>query len=554
MRAVAVLVASLLGAGSPAAHAQAARAATAPDAERRAAESLAIGDLPAAAALYLLAADLHSQAVERARLLVAGAWLLHLLERPEEARAALGRALAELPDLTLQQELYNQAFIDLYHDAFKRSLEERAQRANQSIREALLRLDAGDLEGARSRLGEALALRPNHAAALYNLALVDLRAGRQEEALAGFEKVLALARADPASVGAELQGQALNNLGLLYHERGFPEDAEAALSRAVELDPRHARAWNNLGLARRRLGKKEAATAAFRRAYELDPADDAVLNNLALAYLDAGSLRDAAQLLAEGTRRSPQSASLWLNRGIAQRGLSDPAAADSFTRVLALDPDNRGALAERAAAFLALLHYEQGRHDLAAGEARRTLAWRPEDVESWTYLGLAQQASGDLDGARQSLERAAQLDPTRWELYNNLGSVYFRLGEYVRARETFERALGLRPDSLAAEENLGQTRKKLAELEAVRARLGVAVATTRAQAPAAGLLLTEVVASSPAGRAALEPGDHVLRVEGAPVDSASDLYFFLNAQPPPKALTFELVRAGKPQRVKVKLQ
>ena len=57
---------------------------------------------------------------------------------------------------------------------------------------------------------------------------------------------------EAAARSAPDRGRVLNNLGVAYMETGRWDDAEAVLSRAVELDPGHARAADNLRQARER--------------------------------------------------------------------------------------------------------------------------------------------------------------------------------------------------------------------------------------------------------------------------------------------------------------
>jgi tetratricopeptide (TPR) repeat protein len=524
--------------------------------EAQAEERYADGDLEGAAVLYRQAAERAESTAERVRLLVVLASLEHQLGRPDGAVKALTEVLLLQPEYTLDEAAHGRDFVDVYFEAKKRATDERHRQSNDRLREALEKLAAGDQPAARKHLQEGLALRPNAPELLYNLALLDQREGKADAAIAGFQKLMALRAAAPGEISPELQVQTLNSLGILYYERGFNEDAEAALAEASTLDPNQSKVWNNLGLARRKLGKRQEATEAFRRAHELDPADDAALNNLALAYIDAANWTAAAALLAEGTARAPQNAGLWFNLGVAKRGLGDlPGAAEALRQAITADAGNQGGVAARSASYLALVLYEQGDAAAAAAAAQRAIEQNGDDVQAWTYLGLAQQAQGDLDGARTSLEKAAGLDPTSAEIANNLGSTYFRLGDYAKAETAFQRSLTLRPDFLAATENIAQARRRLAELATLRDRLGLVVAT-RPKPPGAraGLAIESVVPGSPAALAEIVAGDLVVGADGNPVLSLTDVVKLLERTPPPKALGVELWRAGKVQREKIRLQ
>ncbi len=488
--------------------------------------------------------------------------LEHQLGQREPAVVALSEALAIDPNVQIDPVMLGQTFMDVYYEAQKRAADLR-QRHAEDLRElALKRVEEGDVSAARDLFQQVLALVQNEPYALYHIAALDQRAGANDRALAGFQKLLALRTTQPGAVPTALQVQALNSAAILYYERGYFDDAESALTEALQLDDKQAEIWNNLGLARRRLGKRQEATAAFRRAYEIDPSKEAVINNLALSYIDASNWAEAVALLADGTGKYPKNASLWLNRAIAQRGLGDAAGAEvSFQRVIELDTDNRQGLAARSSSYLALLHLEQGRFDAAVASAQRAIAWKADDAQAWNQLGLAQQGKGDLAAARTSLEKAVSIDPASAEIANNLGSVYYRANDFAQAQEAFQRALTMRPDFVAAGDNLEHAKKKLAELETLDQRLGLRLATGTAAlgpggAPATGLLVTAVgsAETTPAGRAKMQPGDRILRADGQGLASASELYALATRVPAPRSIALELMRAGKPAKAKLKLK
>jgi len=68
--------------------------------------------------------------------------------------------------------------------------------------------------------------------------------------------------------------------------------------------------------------------------------------------------------------------------------------------------------------------------------------------------GVSAGKSGDLKGAIDLFEEAAQADPSYAESYNNLGFVYHGLGDTVKAKEYFKKTLELDPDHEKARTNL----------------------------------------------------------------------------------------------------
>ena len=524
------------------------------------------GELDRAIGLYR---DLVAQTpapADQARILVTVGWLEMLQGHAEAAGPDLERALYLAPETRLREELYNDEFVRLFLDSQARATAARAADAADRARAAVQAITAGNLASARQLLAESLALQPDQPRALYNLAVVDLRDGQTDAALAGFERVISLGEARPETVPAELRALARASAGLVYLTRGQDPEAAAALEQAVALNPADGRAWNGLGVARDRLGTREKSIEAFRRAYALRPDDEEVADHLGRALIDAGRWVDAVAVLVESCGRRPQSPRLFLSLGLAERGLGNlDGARRSFERVLELDPTDGLRLAEQASVFLASLHLEGGRAADAAREARRALAWNENLPDSWTHLGMAQKELGDLPGAKESLARAAALAPDRPEAAYNLGTVLLALRDFVAARAAFERAVALRPGfaeaeailtRLAAPSTAPANPTPAARTTPAPPRLPLGTRFTEANYPELGLRGLRVDALERGGlgeRAGLQTQDLVLRVDGRPLTTVADLLQYLAGRPARSTLLFDLLRAGRSLRISVAL-
>ncbi len=546
-------------------------AATPNSLEAAAEEKYSAGDLAGAAALYRQLAVATTAPQERLRLLVAAAWLEHQLGHDDDAYDLLRQGLVDVPDYPFQPQNYRQEFVDLFLKARERALVERHQRANALVQRSLQEIAADDLPRAHATLMQALALAPDDPFGLFNLALVEMKSGRKDEAIAGFERLLAVEAGRPGAVPQEVRSSTLASLGLLYYEKDFLDDARRYLEQAATLDPTSARTWNNLGLTLRKAGDAAGAERAFRKALELSPNDVQVANNLALLFIGAQRWPDAVGLLTGITGRAPDDALGWLNLGLAQRGAGDRvAAAASLQRVLTIDADDRQGMAARAASYLAIVRYEQGDGAGAAAAARQALAWRPDDVDAWVYLGLAQQRQEDLAGARDSLQRALALDPTRPEIHNNLGTVLVALGDLPGAEAAFRQALSIRPGFAEAQANLDQvrTRQLAAQVGAPSATVPKPAAGKRHREPKSlgvrfsdndftylgikGAMVESVLGESPAERAGLRKGDVVLGVDGKPIAGPQQLLRYLRDLTGERDyVEMDVLRDGKPRRLRV---
>lgn len=121
-------------------------------------------------------------------------------------------------------------------------------------------LAARDYYGAETLLREAVALKPDFAAARYDLAGALGGLGRRAEALAELEAAARL-DFDDAPI--------LNNLGVALSAAGKHARAEAALRRAAELAPAWPAPRHNLGNALKAQGRGREAAAAYADAERL---------------------------------------------------------------------------------------------------------------------------------------------------------------------------------------------------------------------------------------------------------------------------------------------
>jgi tetratricopeptide (TPR) repeat protein len=531
--------------------------------EAEASQAYAEGDLPKAIAIYRELAAENPETGERIRLRVTAAWLLFESGDRSGAGEELRGALFEQPDAPPREDLYSAEFLALYRDAQAEAAVARTRAATRKLQEGLASSKAGDAAAARVALEESLRLVPRQPRAIHAIAALDLAAGRSDDALAGFQKVLAFDRSTPDLVPRELEAQTLNNIGVIFYSRQQYEDAAEALERAVALAPRDARAWFNLGLARLALGRKIDGMKALERAHELDRADAEISLRLAQLYREASSWIEGVALLVEATRLHPDDPALTLELAWAQKGIGNSAGMmASLARTIELDPQNRTGAALAAARARAEAELAAGDLAAAGADATRATELAPGDGAAWALLGLVRRQEGRMTEAAANLEKAVALDPGRAEYAHNLGTVYLAQKRLVEAEATFRKALTIDPA-------FAESSAALARLEGARATAPAASSKgERRSAPRElgadvaavdyeplgirGLLVQRVAPGGMAEKSGLRIDDLILRADGKPVSQVAT-FMNLVRNTRSAAVELSLLRAGKPVEVQLRL-
>ena len=244
----------------------------------------------------------------------------------------------------------------------------------------------------RAHAGDARSTRAD-AEAVFRLGATWMKLHRDDEALAAFERCLAL---DPGMT------KAMINLGVLHDQGGRPDQAIQAFRHAIEANPRSVESHCNLGAAYGDLGRKKDAIAEFEKA---------------LAHrsrLRAGALQPRAR--ADG--HDPG-------------GLAGRAAQGAGAR--------SGELGDQLQPRARLLPQGDVRHVREAccsSACRRGRTPRP----ALYYLGVAYNKKDQPGLAIECLEKGVDLDPNNGRAHFYLGVAYDKKGQSDRARLCYQAA------------------------------------------------------------------------------------------------------------------
>lgn len=296
----------------------------------------------------------------------------------------------------------------------------------------------------------ALELNADHADAIEGRARLMQRAGRLEEALAGYG---ALFRFKPV--------HALAARAAILHDLGRNEDAGAAYRQLAELDPGDATAWYNCGAILAGQDKQAEALGFFEKALERDPAYRLALYGAATALKNLGRPNEALEACSKLLAKAPQDFNAWFLYGniLYTLGHAGQALA-AFDKALSLSPEDLGALCNRGETLRQL-----GRLPEAEAAFQLALAKNPRCVEALLGRGIVEFKSGRTEEALATFTLALEADPASATAHCGLGLALQELGRFDKAMSEFKRSLALNPELAEGHSNLGALQLLLGDFE-----------------------------------------------------------------------------------------
>ncbi|MBT3821911.1 MAG: tetratricopeptide repeat protein [Nitrospinaceae bacterium] len=213
----------------------------------------------------------------------------------------------------------------------------------------------------------ALAIKPDVAAAHYNMGYALGALGRLDEAVTSYKAAVAI---------APNYAEAHNNLGILLQDLGNPEQAIESYGKALAIKPDSAETYCNLGNAYKIIWRQDEAVAHYQKALAIRPDFVEALGNLGGALTGLGRLQEAVACCHKALGIKPDSKQTWLYLAIAIKALRFSQAREK--RKAVSDRDGLGAAALAASDFAMFEYHLAGFKPHAAGESlRRAMAALP---------------------------------------------------------------------------------------------------------------------------------------------------------------------------------
>jgi len=285
----------------------------------------------------------------------------------------------------------------------------------------------------------------NDVPALSQLGTCLLQLNRAEEALPAFQRMVELQPGDP---------DALYPLALAQYDAHHYDDAIRTLLPLTEDGPekQRAAALNLIAAVYEDDQQTPAAVAALQKAISLVPRDSKNYLDLATLSMDHGALDVAADVLDAGLHAMPDSAPLYLERGVLELQMEKYADANAdFRKAAALDPrENYSSVA------LGISLLQQDKLDESVEVVKQRLAKAPDDptlnyllAELFFRKGV-QPRTPAFDEAESAARRAVHNKPDFALAEDVLTELYMRSGDVDLAEATARSTLKSDPNDQSA--------------------------------------------------------------------------------------------------------
>jgi tetratricopeptide (TPR) repeat protein len=272
----------------------------------------------------------------------------------------------------------------------------------------------------------ALEAQPGSADAQMNYGVILAALDRHEEALASFDRLLAMGAGDDSTLHYN-RGNVLDNIG--RHA-----EAVASYDAALTFAPNHTDALYNRGNALRSLGRIEDALASYDEALSLAPDRADIRTNRSALLLMLERIDEALEGLDKVLAEDPDDIAALNNRGNALTRLKRyDEALTSYGRALTLCPDHADALSNRGLALT-----ELGRYDEALADFAQALRIAPDFVDAHLNRGNTLIKLARMEEALRGYSAALALSPQHAEANFNAALTRLCLGDFRQGWKQYE--------------------------------------------------------------------------------------------------------------------
>jgi tetratricopeptide (TPR) repeat protein len=323
----------------------------------------------------------------------------------------------------------------------------------------------------KSKDSEAIRSLPTPPAGLsaeqhFSLGTLFASVGSFTQAIPEFKEAL---QANPAN------DVAAYNLALSFQQLGKYKEAIDVIQAALQQKPDPS-LYNLRASLEESTGDYVQAARDFRRAVELNPESEEYYFDLGVEYLSHYTFRPALEVFEIGNKKFPGSLRQKVGLGYAHYGLHQYIAAEkAFVDALEINPSAPAAVAawNTVTSFLTPDGYQKISQRLCQLAAKY-----PSSPDALYYCGASlfragegMARTGDLNVAKDYLERTLRINPDSAAAHLELGKFYASRNEHELAIRQFVEAVRIDPKSAMAHYQLGLAYRKLGQLKLARQEL-----------------------------------------------------------------------------------
>ena len=246
---------------------------------------------------------------------------------------------------------------------------------------------------------KAVEIHPQYEEALYNLGVVQKKAGKPDDAINSYQRAIGI---NPHNANA------YNNLGNLLTQKGHIKQSIEHLNLALNLNPKFAEAHNNLGLANMELNKLHECIINFLLAIENNPQYEGAYINLGRVYRELNEFDNELNCYKKCLKIKPNASKILVQLGRAYRNRGEnKLAIDCFESSLNFNPESYSAYFELANRS----EYKLNKEQIAKMESfAENDGLNDNDKINLNYaLALIYEKNEDSDKLFSSLHRANSL-------------------------------------------------------------------------------------------------------------------------------------------------
>jgi tetratricopeptide (TPR) repeat protein len=288
---------------------------------------------------------------------------------------------------------------------------------------AVVQSALGKHDLALENYNRAVSLHPQHATNLSNRGDTLVNLGRFDEALASYERALAI----------EVSAVTLHNRGIALHHLRRLEAALASFDQALALDPHYAQAYISRGTVLHDLFRFEESLASHDRSLSLRTLPNA-LTARAHTLRALGRYEEALESCDRALRLRPNFIDVLDRRGSILREMKHlDESLSCFDRLILLDPHHAFAHNNRGNTLR-----DMDRLDEALASYERALSLQPTLVEAMTNRGVVLNILGRFDLAMAAFQQALSLTPNLPEPHWNQAITWLLHGDFQRGLPEYE--------------------------------------------------------------------------------------------------------------------